>query len=380
MPHAFPLSGARLQRAWACVGWALLATTVLQALRAGAAFADGHLFSTEKVIGFVADPSVYTNFIFGWLIFTFYLWLPHGIAAVFRGLRDNEVLTDPLGRCGAAGADGAGDADDAAADGEAGACDWVAAIIARFDRRRVFLGALAAFVIVLVAMGLKYRAMPAGIWYTAGPAAIVAAQVWAALLMFCIVSVLLACWMMIVCLRDVFRGGANVRPLHPDGVGGLAPLAEFALGLVYLISVVGVMLCAVTPYTRSLAAGSVLSYTVSVDIVVAAILYAIASPLVFFQVLATASKAMNAAKTDWLARIAARWDAEYPDSVHLLESPDDPAPAIERLKAIRELHDATRAFPVWPFDQANIRKFVGSYLAPIVMGVLIEFVVGVLSR
>ena len=64
----------------------------------------------------------------------------------------------------------------------------------------------------------------------------------------------------------------------------------------------------------------------------------------------------------------------------LSEHPDDPAPAIERLKAIRELHDATRAFPVWPFDQANIRKFVGSYLAPIVMGVLIEFVVGVLSR
>lgn len=372
LPRAFPLSWVRLRRIWSCIGWGFLVTLGFFGLRAGAALIDGHLFSSSKVIGFFADPSVYTNFVFGWLLFTFYLWLPHGIAAMMAGLQDNEILLDPLSTR-TAPPPSQDDHDDGLE------IDWVDIVLDRFDRRRLFIGGLIAFVAVGGAMGFIYRAMAPGIWYTAGTVSMVTAQIWAGVLVFCIISVLLACWAVVLSLKEIFRGGTNVRPLHPDGVGGLAPLANFALGLVYLISIVGIMLLAVTPYTRSLAAGSDLVYTVTTDIVIAAIIYAVASPLVFFQVLATASNAMRDAKNELLGRIATRWDSEYPESVRVLETVgDDPTPAVERLKAIRELYQTTKEFPVWPFDQANVRKFIGSYLAPLFTGFVIEFLINLL--
>ena len=78
-------------------------------------------------------------------------------------------------------------------------------------------------------------------------------------------------------------------------------------------------------------------------------------------------------------RIATPWDSEFPEGVRILETVgDDPTPAVERLKAIRELYQTTKAFPVWPFDQANGRKFIGSYLAPLFTGFVFEFLVNLL--
>jgi hypothetical protein len=225
----------------------------------------------------------------------------------------------------------------------------------------------------------QYRAMGEGVWFTAGTVATIVVSLWSGALMFCLFSILFTCWNMIGCLRDLFRGGANIRPLHPDGVGGLAPMADFSLGLVYLISAVGVMLLAVTPFTRGLASGGVLRYVVSPDIVVAATAHAVVAPLAFFLILNTASKAMREAKRRELEKIATRWDAEYPGALEAVTSGAlDFAPMVERLKTLRELYQTARSFPVWPFDQASLQKFAGSYLSPLVTGVLADLAIKVL--
>jgi len=367
MPRSFPFSFEALISVWRCFVWSLVISVILFLLRGASALADGLLVSSDSVVGFLDDPSVYTNFLFGLLVFTYYLWLPQGIRAVIVDLCANDVLKDPLS------------ARDHQSDCRATchAQGWAEDVLLVFDRRRYFVICLALAGLVGITMGFKYAAMPDDKWYTVGTASIVSAQIWSGVLIFCIASVLLGCGIMVFSLRKMFRGGTNVRPLHPDGVGGLQPLARFALSLVYLISAVGVMLLAITPYTRGFTLGGGIGYTVSGDLLLAAIAYGIASPLVFFTILATASGAMSKAKQDLLARISDRWDAEYSSSMAVVESTDvDPGSAVKRLRAIRELHEATKSFPVWPFDGHSIRRFVASYLAPAAAGVIIDLLVG----
>lgn len=376
LPRSFPFSWRRVRGAWSALGWGLVVCLALTALRAGAALVDGHFLSRNGVIGFTADPSVYTNFFFGWLLLSYYLWLPQGISSLLHGLWTNDVLKAPLAeRSERQRADrGRASVSKPSAPGDG----WVDVILARYDRPWVFWLGLGAGVVVAVAMGFHYRAMEHGVWYTAGRASVVAAQIWAGVLMSCLFTILLACGSIIVCLRGLFLGGTNIRPLHPDGVGGLAPMADFALSLVYLISAVGVMLLAITPFTRGLASGSGFAYTVSPDIVIAAFVYGIASPLVFFRVLATASGPMREAKRGELAKIAGRWDVEYPATLEAVASEStDFSPMVARLTVLRELYQATRSFPVWPFDNASMRRFAGSYLSPLI-GIIIDKVVKLL--
>jgi hypothetical protein len=377
LPHSFPFSWRRVSGVWGCIGWGLVICLALTALRAGAAVIDGYISSRNGVIGFTADPSVYTNFFFGWLLLTYYLWLPQGIASLLDGLRINDVLKAPLAEVGsrrsAKGSAHRGRAPVPSSSPIVG--DWVAVVLTRYDRPWMFWLGLGAGGVVAVAMGFHYRAMEHGVWYTAGRVSVVAAQVWVGVLLTCLFTILIACGSMIVCLRGLFRGGTNVRPLHPDGVGGLAPMADFTLSLVYLISAVGIMLLAITPFTRGLASGKGFAYTFSPDIVIAAVVYGLASPLVFFRVLATASGAMREAKRVELAKIAARWDVEYPATLQAVASESaDFSPMVSRLKVLRELYQATRSFPVWPFDQASMRKFLGSYFSPLI-GIVIDKVV-----
>ena len=45
---------------------------------------------------------------------------------------------------------------------------------------------------------------------------------------------------------------------------------------------------------------------------------------------------------------------------------------LRRLKALHELHERARRFPVWPFDDASLRKFTASFFAPLLVGLLVE--------
>ena len=89
----------------------------------------------------------------------------------------------------------------------------------------------------------------------------------------------------------------------------------------------------------------------------------------------------SAAEQSWhlyrISHLARIWESEGL-TVVVQRPGDDPTPAVERLKAIRELYQTTKEFPVWPFDPANVRKFIGSYLAPLFIGFVIEFLVNLL--
>jgi hypothetical protein len=383
LPHSYPFSSPALDSAQRCLGASFVIGLVLAGLRSAVAAVDGYFLGNATVIGFLRDPSVYTNFVFGVALLGYYLWLPHGIDRLLSRVRDNDILRAPLAHRGwgwRTVAESKSARTEAPGGRDAGD-DWTRPVLQELDVAWIPWAGGVVGIAIAIWMWFHYAGMPPGLWFTAGAGSRVTAALWAGFLMALLVSVLLTCTVVILKLHRLFKGGANIRPLHPDGVGGLAPMADFALSMVYMISAVGVMLLAITPFTRGLASGGRLTYTWSPDLGVAAFLYLVISPLIFFLVLESASKAMSESKREQLARIGDRWDAEYPATLQAVEQGDEElSPRVERLRTIRELYQQVQGFPVWPFDGASLRKFGGSFLSPLFIGVLVELIKNVLTR
>ena len=372
--------------------WGLVVCILLTTLRALCAYLDGFFVTKGAVRGFVNDPSVYTNFVFGCVVFSYYFWIPSGIAGVVNGLVGNRVFSSRTsGHLPIADPRGKPSRDTKRLRKQ---------LLDSYKSKRHPILLCIIVIGILLLLGSVYRGLDGGAWYTAGRWGRLAAQVWGTMLMGAIFSVGLACVVLIRVLRGAFRKlHPNIRPSHPDGVGGLRPLGEFSLRLVYFLSIVGVMLLGVTPFTRGLtdlaqpattqqgtttgAAGvlDALSYSLSYELVIAAVVYALAAPALFFLVLGTASNAMRRAKERLLRIISDGSDVLYRESLIALQQSqvEELKPAIKRLMAVRELDDATRSFPVWPFDGQSIRRFLGSYFSPLTVGLLIELILRVLD-
>lgn len=156
----------------------------------------------------------------------------------------------------------------------------------------------------------------------------------------------------------------------------MSPLGRFAVKLVYVISIVGVMLLAITPYTRGLATHHELQYTLSPELVAAGVIYFFLSTLLFFLVLGTASAAMRDTKNRVLSIVCERIDKEYATvlcTARDIES-NELKNHVDNQEAAQRLYKTTQDFPVWPFDANSIRKSTTSYLAPLATGLLMEVV------
>jgi len=365
-----PLRRRVLASSRSAVFWGFITCLIFNGLRALAALIDGNFQTHDDILGFIRDPSVYTNFGFGWVIFSYYIWVPSGLAKVFNGLSDNRILTGRTNNMFPLASD----------DGlvpDPHFPNRLERIKGSFNARWHVVVNTLIFIAVFFGTAIIYRSMGDRAWYTEGFYARIICQLWAGTLVTCIAALILSCGTLIHQLRQVFKETTpNVRPLHPDGVGGLSPLGGFALRLVYFISIVGIMLLAITPYTRGLAEFGAFQYSLSFDLIIAALVYAFAAPTVFFLILGTGSGPMRRAKIKILGIIGERFDQEYLRSLKAVHDPaiDDIKSPIEQLGALHKLYKTTRDFPIWPFDGASVRKFTSSYLAPLATGLLIEVV------
>ncbi len=345
------------------VVWGLALNLLFNLGRLAAAGLDGHLFTSNGVLGFFNDPSVYTNFLFGCVIFSFHVWLPSGVAGVFKGLLENRIFTFDLQQ-------------EKLKSTNKSLAEMQQEAKNSFNSRWKIFFAVSVFLAVFMLVGRQYRLMDGKAWYTAGEWSIAAAQAWAGLLLGSLTTLIYWFFHLIRHLRRMFREiPPAILPAHPDGVGGLSPLGQFALRLVYLISLVGVMLLAITPYTRGLAMHGVFKYTLSPGLVFAGAAYVIAAPLIFFFVLGTASNAMREGKAKALQAICDRVNLEYGKTSAAVANGDEAIePLVKELEAARQFDEITRSFPVWPFDADSVKKFTTSYFAPVVVGLLAELI------
>jgi hypothetical protein len=344
---------------------------VVMSMRVLAAWRAGHLRTVGPTTGVLDDPTLWTNLVFAAVIVGYYSWIPRGISAVFDRLCENEVIGAPVAR-----------KDDGEEHrGYANYAAFVEAVESSLGRRLWPALALVATLVSLLIIAPGYWARREIAGFTADPVSLVLALIWVAVGIYCVGVVLAYGLLTTYWLRRLFDGfKMNVRPLHPDRAGGLAPIGSFTLRLSYLIALVGIILVA-TSVTRNYVDQGTLQFYWTTDILVAMAVYAVAAPAVFFLPLGTAHRSMSQAKARLLLQISRRFQAEYH---HVWRSLDDhvagpegleQAPvrlkdSLEILDDLQALHETTSRFPVWPFNASNLARFGTSFLSPFLLALL----------
>ena len=336
-------------------------TVLFNVLRGFSAWSAGYLFTSGTVTGFFNDPSVYTNFVMGLAIFTYYAWIPRSIVAVFEGLEESAVIGEARPAQGK----------------KAKYADYPALVrdmVSRFGRWWWPAISFAVSTTVTLAMVLpQYLELGQSAWWTAATFPLIVCLGWFLIGFYCVLLVLFYSVLSIFWLKELFGNFAiNIRPLYPDRAGGLASLGGFTLKLSYMIALIG-MILVVTPVTRNYVAVGTVQFRWTPELLAGLVVYAIAAPIVFFAPLSVAHNAMRKAKHQLLLYIAQRFDAEYGDIHTVLE--DDLDKLEHRSKVLAELenlHKMTSTFPVWPFNVENITRFGTAYVLPLLVPLLVE--------
>ena len=184
---------------------------------------------------------------------------------------------------------------------------------------------------------------------------------WVGWYMVCQIAVRQVC--SISGLRVLFtRRRLVVHPLHPDRCGGLGPLNEYALGFAYVLAIFALSIAILS--LINLGTQGILLDPVGYFLIAA---YLIGAPLTFFGSVGLAHGPMKQARDELLARISNRFMSDYEALQSRLDTRSDDLRGLrEKVDELKKLHDLTVAFPVWPFDTKNVRRFLGALGAPLV--------------
>ena len=178
--------------------------------------------------------------------------------------------------------------------------------------------------------------------------------------------------------KEVIR----VQPWHPDKVGGLGGLNDYAIRFSWFIAVIGFGL-ALLSYQALRAATLASSY----DLWIAIAVYVVLVPTLFFLALGSAHRAMLREKNSSMEMISNQLNAEYQAIQSILAKPikasggvTDVASSVTNVKHLQELYELTDRFPVWPFDATTIRRFATAVSSPLVAGVIVGLIVELLKK
>ena len=158
------------------------------------------------------------------------------------------------------------------------------------------------------------------------------------------------------------RFSVKLLSFHPDGCGGLRPIADLGLRNQYLLAAAGANLVLLYSVTRSFPHKAIFDAL----LLAAVLLYVCGGPIAFLGPLLPFRKAMAAAKEKLIDTVSGAVQAQYAKCIdevsrHRLEKED--YDAVERL---RKILDRVNQLPVWPFDIHTLKRFVGAYVVPVV--------------
>lgn len=154
----------------------------------------------------------------------------------------------------------------------------------------------------------------------------------------------------------------QILPMHPDKSGGLRPLGEIGLRNQYVVMLLGINL--VTAVTVAYVFLNPPPLIIPL-FTIAVISYLVIGPLVFVAPLLPFRQAMMAAKARLLTEVAQRIRLEL-NKLHAKLS--DGAITKEDEEFFERLHKIAKVvdeLPAWPFDASTARKFLISYVVPV---------------
>lgn len=161
------------------------------------------------------------------------------------------------------------------------------------------------------------------------------------------------------------------HPLSPDITGGLHPLGDVSLWIVYtilaplILVVLGIFLIPIFLLPVELGPGPLVLIVIFLALAFA----------VFFLPIRSAHEAMRKAKQKELGDIAEFYNSEYDQLKLTLEAknPESDSTAEEiaaRLGKIHQVYDRVNSMTVWPFDERMLLKFSTALGVPIILTVI----------
>lgn len=389
-------------------------SVLFQSVRIFVAWRAGHLRTVGATTGILDDPALYTNTPFLVAIWAYYIWMPKGIAAVFRELYVNRVIGSrhvhslgaeprrrlfrgpiaPVGRVFRPKAAGQAPESSNTAMPSQDSPASVDATLPTQCRDKRQEHSRASFVeemqasfggwwwsAVSLALSLgatvilirpRYLALGQSAAWTADIPSRGLSLLWALIGLHCVLLLLIYSALGIYWLRRLFKSFTiRVRPLNPDRAGGLSPLGSFTLKLSYIIVWTGFILV-VTPITRNYVAAGTLRFRWTVELVTGLGIYLIAAPVVFLGPLLVAHRVMEDAREQLLSQIARRFDmvwAKVQDGLSVDVGIPQLDSSLKALKELEALHEIASKFPVWPFNLPNLARFGATYVSPLVVAV-----------
>lgn len=351
---------------------------VLFALRFFAAWRVGHHLSTDDVTGFLETPAQYTALVGGTVILAYYIWMPKGIVRLFSGLYRNKVIGGPT------------EAHNSECQEQSPHDVFLADMKQSFGRwwwSASVAGITTVSILVLYIPTIADPSYRTEVADVADDVSMILTVLWAWIIMYVVLQVLFFTTLTVVWLYRLFKNFTIViRPLYPDGAGGLSPLGDFSLTLSYLTTLVGLFLV-IVPITRNYAVEHTLDFRWTIELVASLVAYIFVSPLVFFGPLTVAHAAMQTAKNDLLQQIARRFERELERIQRALD--DDILDAdrgilaeqeaqgrisdgLKQLRDLQDLHNTAQRFPVWPLNTKNLVRFFTTFVSPVILRVAVD--------
>jgi hypothetical protein len=162
-----------------------------------------------------------------------------------------------------------------------------------------------------------------------------------------------------------FNKNIQLITLHPDGVGGLRPIADVALNF-HFILLLPIITFMVNIYVWGVSQSTIIYG-----------MYFIILVFVFFLPLTSAHDVMSGYKEKELYHLSKRHNdfvRQYKRIIENKNSKDNDIEIMERMDKIRSYYSQISSMPIWPFDATILRRFAGSILIPFIFLLLQVYV------
>jgi len=318
---------------------------------------DNIVFSTSSRIGLLND--------FGWWIITtlgfnatFYtfLWLPDGVAKTISGLVQNKVIGLPSSHKDQ--------------DGKETLDIYIQKFFRSYSNRLWYIIPSVIAIPLLDSLVQSHRKFL--IWETASNFSFGFTIFLYMFFFFLFVTLLTRVIIVIVWLNKLFKDfDVDVRVLHPDNAGGLAPLSRFGMAIVYMIVII-----AISNVFGDISE-AVITSKAYIDVVrqpfvfSTYIAYSVFASLAFFAPLSLAHTSMKKAKNHFITEISDQFEIELANVQTLLAGDNAKLKnSLSKLEELQKLYNVASKFPVWPFNIGNLAGFFGAIVSPFLISLI----------
>lgn len=318
---------------------------------------DNIVFSTGNRIGLLND--------FGWWIIstlgfnaTFYtfLWLPDGVSKTISGLVQNKVIGFPSSHKG---------------QDEKETLDiYIQKFFRSYSNRLWYI--IPSVIAVPLLDSLIQSHQKFVIWETASNFSFGFTIFLYMFFFFLFVTLLTRVVIVIVWLNKLFKDfDVDVRVLHPDKAGGLAPLSGFGMAIVYLIVIIAISNVFGDISEATITSKAYIDVVRQPFVFSTYIAYSVFASLAFFAPLSLAHTSMKKAKNHFITEISDQFEIELANIQTLLAGDNVKLKnSLSKLDELQKLYTVVSKFPVLPFNIGNLAGFIGAIVSPFLVSLI----------